>query len=33
LEAPRDFVLTPKGAAPLASSALDLVSGDGDLAF
>ena len=33
LEAPRDFVFTPKGAAPLASPALDLVSGDGDLAF
>ena len=33
LEAPRDFVFTPKGAAPLASSAIDLVSGDGDLAF
>jgi len=26
-------VLTPKGAAPLAISAVDLVSGDGDLAF
>ena len=33
LEAPKSFVITPKGAAPLAVSALDLVSADGDGAF
>jgi len=33
LEAPKAFIVTPKGAAPLATSALDLVSADGDLAF
>jgi hypothetical protein len=33
LEAAKAFVVTPKGAAPLATAALDLVSADGDLAF
>ena len=33
LEAPKAFLVTAKGAAPLATSALDLVSADGDLAF
>jgi hypothetical protein len=33
LEAPKAFVVTAKGAPPLATSALDLVSADGDLAF